>query len=324
MAFDHIAVPRSKFGAAPWLFGTDTDRPLIEKIDINKTSAGKVLVMGQGMQTGLNGVFGGHSSSVVDDWDLPDEAWFVRARNSDVRRWMIRDSGELLIYPNAYRRLADLPKEMRKYLQQHKARLEQRAAYRRGNCEWWQYTWPLHAERYSGPRILCPYLATENRFAVDEEQHFLGLTDTTVIFPAVTRENFRYFLALLNSKVLTWRFRFIGKLKSGGIREYFHNSVAKIPLHRIDWKSQEERGLHNVLVKQVLRLEELVSSAAATAKPTATMMGAIATAERKIDDVVCELYGLTSGDYEQITSDLLNDQAKTVGSKEDESLMTHD
>ena len=324
MAFDHISVPRSEFGAAPWLFGTDIDRSLIDKIDINKTSAGKVLAMGQGMQTGLNGVFGGHPPSVVNDWDLPDEAWFVRARNSDVRRWMIRDSGELLIYPNAYSRIADLPKEMRKYLQQHKAELEKRAAYRRGNCEWWQYTWPLHAERYIGPRILCPYLAIENHVALDEGQRFLGLTDTTVIFPTGTPENFRYFLALLNSKILTRRFRFIGKLKSSGIRENFHNSIAKIPLHRIDWKSQEERGLHDALVKQASRLEELVSGAAAKAKQTATNLSAIATVERKIDDAVCELYGLTSTDYEQISNDLLGDKAKAVASRKGESLMAED
>jgi len=267
------------------------------------------------MQTGLNSVFGGLPLSVVEDWDLPDEAWFVRARNSDIRRWTIRDSGEVLIYPNAYSRFSDLPKEMRNHLQRHRDELKSRAACQRGNCEWWQYTWPLHADQYAGPRILCPYLATENHFALDEERRFLGLTDTTVIFPTGTREDFRYFLALLNSKVLTWRFRFIGKLKGGGIREYFHNSVAKMPIHRIDWKSQQQRALHDTVVKLASRLLALVTDAAGATKLTATMASAVSSAEQKIDNAVCELYGLEPADYEQICADLSDDQVE-IGESE--------
>lgn len=301
--FDRIVVPRKEFGTAPWLFGTDNEKPLIAKIDKGRVPIGSILPIGQGMQTGLNDVFGGHPPSVVRDWELSDEAWYIRARNSDIRRWLINDSQEVLLFPNAFSKLSDVPKEMRNYLQRHRALLQKRAAFKRGDCEWWQYTWPLHSDRYDGPRILCPYLATENHFALDEDRRYLGLTDTTVIFPGRTREDFRYFLALLNSKVLTWRFRFIGKLKSGGIREYFHNSVAKLPVHRIDWDSPRERGLHKSLVGLATRLITL--KADNPGGLTASMKGVIVTAERKIDESVCDLYGLSPADYEQISRDLL-------------------
>jgi len=297
--FDRIVVPRSKFGTNSWLFGTAADEPLISKIDRGKTLAGTALTIGQGMQTGLNEAFGGHPLSIVKEWGLPKNAWFIRAKNSDIHRWRIHNTGEVLLFPNAFSRFAEIPKGMRDHLQHHRKELAARAACIRGNCEWWQYTWPLHEEHYEGPRIYCPYLATENRFALDHKRRFLGLTDTTVLFGAGGREDLRYFVGLLNSNVLTWRFRFIGKLKGGGIREYFHNSVAKLPIHRINWQSRHERDVHDHIVAEVSKLMDLHEEAGRAAS-RASRINAIARVEDDLNDSVRELYGLSISEYAKI------------------------
>jgi hypothetical protein len=64
------------------------------------------------------------------------------------------------------------------------------------------------------PRILSPYLATSNRFALDESRGFLGLTDTTILYDNSQPEDLRWFVGFLNSKALTFRVRGIAKLKS--------------------------------------------------------------------------------------------------------------
>jgi hypothetical protein len=297
--FERMTISRNKFGASPWLFGTTDDYSLITKIDSNKMLAEEVFVIGQGMQTGLNAAFGSLPVEIRKDWGLPSGASFIRARNSDIQSWKIRNSGKVLIYPNKFSRINEMPQQMQAHLQKFKKRLSDRAAYKRGDCAWWQYTWPLHAPLYHGPRIICPYLAGSNRFAIDEKNEFLGLTDTTVLFPKKTREDIRYFLGLLNSDVLTWRFRFIGKLKSSEIREYFHNSVAKIPFHRIDWQSAVETQLHDRIVKLVLRLETLVDR-----QDSASVRAAVQKAENDLEEAVCHLYGLTEADREQVRLDL--------------------
>ncbi|WP_369126299.1 TaqI-like C-terminal specificity domain-containing protein [Methylocucumis oryzae] len=66
------------------------------------------------------------------------------------------------------------------------------------------------------------YRGASNCFAFDNTQKYIGLTNTTVIFdtnPNVV--SLKYILALLNSKLLDFRYNSIGKQTGGGIFEYF-------------------------------------------------------------------------------------------------------
>jgi hypothetical protein len=190
-----------------------------------------------------------------------------RARNTDIQRGTIRDRGEYVLYVEDAESLESLPDGVRKHLKRHRRELESRAAYRRGDCQWWRYTWPLHKSLYSRRRILCPYLAGSNRFALDETCEFMGLTDTTVLFDNGQPESLEYLVALLNSKLLSFRYRSIGKVKSPGIREYFWNGVSRLPLRR------------------------------ATGNPLAGLRD-----EREIDQAVYELHGLTPAEVALVES----------------------
>lgn len=106
-------------------------------------------------------------------------------------------------------------------------------------------------------KILSPYMAKSNRFAIDTNDEFLSLTDTTVIFDSGQEEDLYYILGLLNTELLTNRYKSIGKLKGGGIYEYFWNSVSKMPIKRIDFSNAEEVSLHDQIVsysKQITAL----------------------------------------------------------------------
>ena len=181
----------------------------------------------------------------------------------------------------------------REHLTAHAAELKKRAAYQRGNCQWWQYTWPLHAEHYgTRTRMLCPYMARENRFAIDAGDEFLGLTDTTVLFDNGQAESLHYLMGLLNSRLLTWRFRSIGKLKSGGIYEYFWNSISRLPIRRIDFDSPQDRARHDRLVSLVGQMLAALSQDAG-GRDAELRDRKCAALDRQIDQLVYELYGLT-------------------------------
>src|SRR5207247_10229261 len=66
----------------------------------------------------------------------------------------------------------------------------------------------------------------------------------------------RYLLALLNSRLLTFRFRGLGKLTGPKMWESFDNSIAELPIRRIDFDT-DEVGIHDRLVD--LRSEEHTS-----------------------------------------------------------------
>ena len=229
-----VQVKNSELGRAPWNYGGDADRILIKKIDKVGSAVGTVLRVGQGMQTGKNPAF---------VMPLSDERYeelhaagfaYTRARNSDIFSYRIADSKIRMVYPAAASRFDQLPADVQAHLALSREGLEERAAFQRGNCEWWQYTWPLHKEAFGGQRIFCPYRASTNRFALDPDRSFVGITDTTVLYENNQPEDLRFILGILNSRLASYRFSFLGKLMGGQVYEYYENTVAQLRIPRLN------------------------------------------------------------------------------------------
>jgi hypothetical protein len=98
----------------------------------------------------------------------------------------------------------------------------------------------MHKEHYHLPKIWCSYRSKSNAFVLDETSDYIGLTNTTVIFGTNTQYSLKYILALLNSKLLTFRYRSIGKQTGSGVYEYFANGIGKLPILEADSKTQNE------------------------------------------------------------------------------------
>ncbi|PYJ64959.1 MAG: restriction endonuclease subunit M, partial [Verrucomicrobia bacterium] len=293
--FELITAPQSQFGSAPCIFAAADIEALNRKIDSKGDPLRRVLQVGQGMQTGRNDVFGELDPKLARKWRLTQGQYFLRARNSDIWRYHVRDSGEMLLYLEDFESFDDLPEGVRTHLKAHQTGLKGRAAYQRGDCEWWKYTWPLHKERAHRPKLLCPYLATHNRFALDTDQKYLGLTDTTILYDADQPEEMSYLIGLLNSRLLSFRFATIGKLKSGGILEYFWNSVSKLPIRRINFANKPDKDRHDRMVSLVERMLALHKelAEAKTAHDKTNIQRQIDATDAQIDKLVYDLYGLT-------------------------------
>ncbi len=303
--FEAVPTAQSKLTSAPWAFVSKGQGDINSKIDDAGVPLGNVLTLGQGMQTGCNEVFGGRSRDEILNWKLAKGQYFKRASNTDIQRYAVLERDEYLLFLEDFKTFDDLPKGVQSFLKEHSDLLKARAAFKRENCEWWKYTWPLHKEDYGNKRrILCPYLATNNRFAIDTDDEFIGLTDTTVIFENGQPEDLRYFLALLNSKLLTYRFRSIGKLKSNGILEYFWNSVSKLPIKRIAMSNPTEHSAHDNLVALSQQMMETTAVAAKTQSEQEIKERRLAAIDERIDQAVYALYGMTTHDITLIEETL--------------------
>ena len=293
--FEHFQIAQNRLSSATWALTSPVVTDLNEKIDAAGSSIGTILFIGQGMQTGCNEVFGDRTEAEILRWRVKPTQRFKRASNSDIQRYSIRDRQEFILYTPSASLFDELSAGVKTHLGAHADLLKQRAAYKRGDCEWWQYTWPLHQSYYGRKRIICPYLATRNRFALDHQNEFLGLTDTVVLFDNGQPESLHYLLAVLNSKLLTFRFRSIGKLKSAGIYEYFWNSISKLAVRRIDFTAPADKLRHDtmiVLVESMLALQK--HKAAAQTQPEQELLQRqIEVTDRQIDALVYELYELT-------------------------------
>jgi hypothetical protein len=295
LQFSSTRVPQARLGSTPWALMSPEIAQLSDKIDASGAPLSDVLLIGKGMETGRNDVFGGRTEVEMRLWRVPVGQYFQRATNTDIQRYQINGHEEYILFPCRVTAFAHLPAGVRAHLLNHASDLKARAAYQRGNCDWWQYTWPLHAEYYGKrKRILCPYLASANRFALDARDEYLSLTDTTVLFDNGQPESLLYLLGLLNSRLLTYRFRSIGKLKSGGIYEYFWNSVSRLSIRRIDFAVGADRARHDRMVSLVEQMH-LAKQQEATAGGQTKEIAArkCAALDRQIDVLVYELYGLS-------------------------------
>ena len=295
-----FSVSRKSLAAKPWRLSSAKISKVYEKIDKAGKPLSRICKLGQGMQTGLNSVFGKLSEGDINAMKAPDTLLKYRARNTDIQRYNIRERNELMLYLEDVGAFNSLPSGVQKHLNSHNKKLKERAAFKRDNCEWWRYSWPLQKDLYGGPRILCPYLATENRFAIDENFDFLGLTDTTVIFPTDHEEDLAYLCSLLNSRLLSLRFKGIGKLKSNGILEYFDNSVSQLPIRMIDWKKKKDVKAHKKIVELYHSMTDLKSRLAGplTAIVARDLETQAAETDLEMEEIICGLYGFTIQELE--------------------------
>ncbi|MCA9963481.1 MAG: N-6 DNA methylase [Anaerolineales bacterium] len=200
---------------------------IIDIIDRDTHPLGHLTHIDTGMETGRNDIFG-VSQETIEQYQIEPELIRKNIKNQDIKRYNLAFRGLYLIYPEEIERIEDYP-NAKNYLEKYRDQLEARAAFQRGGCEWWRFTWPRQKEWYRYPKIVNPNIAPNNRFALDLSTECIGLTDTYAIFPQQDSPDLRYLLALLNSKVLNFRFRYIGKAKDYRY-EYFKNGLQKVPI----------------------------------------------------------------------------------------------
>lgn len=115
-------------------------------------------------------------------------------------------------------------------------------------------------------------------FTFDDSKEYIGLTNTTVIFDTNTNYSLKYLLALLNSKVLSFRYKSIGKQTGSGVFEYFENGVGKLPIPEANNEYQK-----NI----VCVVDQIINQKKNNPCVDTTNL------ESEIDRLVYQLYGLT-------------------------------
>ncbi|MDY0315801.1 MAG: N-6 DNA methylase, partial [Bacteroidales bacterium] len=273
-----------------------------EKIDKNYSKLNEIFKIGKGMETAANKVF------LFKDYPNNFPSKYIKKRMSGeiIGKYEIKSLKEYILYFENVEDFEDLPKEIQNHLLEHKEFLENRATVKNEGRIWWRYSRPMHKDFYNLNKIWCSYRAKENIFCFDDTKEYIGLTNTTVIFDTNEELNLKYLLALLNSKVLNFRYKSIGKQTGSGVFEYFENGVGKLPIPKIDEETQKS---FIYLVDEILEakqkikdykilLDEAISSnnfdrEIALKKELENLENICSTNENRIDQMVYELYDLT-------------------------------
>lgn len=225
-----ISISHDKLDGTIWNFGDTKVEEILAKLDSAGVPLSSVSKVGKGMETGANQAFEIDENVYQLIKSKFPKMVFPRMSNSGIKPFQLQPAKKYLLYPEDVGSFEELPEEFKNHLRLSKEELENRAAFKRGNCEWWRYTWPLHKELFHLPKIVSPYMATTSTFAVDSNNLAMYLTDATVIY--ITNPDIPIYAlcALLNSDVLDFRFHYLTKLKGGGVKEFFAKQVEKQPI----------------------------------------------------------------------------------------------
>jgi hypothetical protein len=115
---------------------------------------------------------------------------------------------------------------------------------------------------------------------------------------------YKYWLGLLNSKLLWWFLTNTGYVLRGGYYVFKTNYLNPFPIHDIDFSDSTDKARHDQIVKLVHLMLDLNKQLTTTKTPqSATVIQRqIESADRQIDQLVYELYGLTEEEIKIVES----------------------
>ena len=267
------------------LISNDIKR-LNEKIDDDHEKIGDICLIGKGMETASDKVFSFKEYPV----QFPSEFIKLRVSGKNSRKYFISDKTDYILYFEFIDDFKDLPIEIKDYLKSNKKILSNRAdKKRRKTAKWWNYTFSLHKEYYDLPKLFCSRRNSINEFSYDGGFKYLSFSNMTVIFDTNDNFDLKYILALLNSKLLTFRYKSIGKQTGNGIYEYFPNGISKLPIPSI---SLDEQKPFVLLADKIMGLIKQLETCK-TPQEKKLLQIQIDKVDKQINTRVYELYDLT-------------------------------
>jgi hypothetical protein len=216
-------------GHAPWtwLRQLPVERLLLEEIAEKSCLLGDIAQCRTGVQTGLDRVF---FVDAVTAGNLEPANLRRAIKNGDIGPGRIDWQGQWLIYAPPDFDPLEAP-ALIAYLEKYRPELERRRRYTK-LFPFYELQWPREVAVFeTAAKLVTPYKAPRNTFAVDREGFYFSTDVVSVIFPAewqleALAANF------LNSRLATFQFRSYGKPVGGGQWDYYANPVKKLAFPR--------------------------------------------------------------------------------------------
>ncbi len=268
-------VAQARLDSAPWawLRRLPAERLLLAQIEETSRPLGELAQCRTGVQTGLDRVF-----LVEEAVARQLEAAVLRRaiKNGDISAGRIRWAGLWLIYGGAGFEIERYP-ALRAYLTAHRADLERRRRYSTP-FPFYELQWPRDPAVFEAPaKLVTPYKAPRNTFAVDRDRLYFSTDVVSVVFPpAWGQEDLA--ANFLNSCLSTFQFRSVGKPVGGGQWDYYANPVKRLAFPRAAWPNP----------------------AAPDPNPWLQRLSKPGLAAAEIDWLVAQLYGLTTAQADLI------------------------
>ncbi|MGZ6368255.1 MAG: Eco57I restriction-modification methylase domain-containing protein, partial [Ktedonobacteraceae bacterium] len=225
----------SPAGGEVWNFKGLEDQSIFDKLVQCSLLLGDIAIVVQAMQTGINEILA-PSIATLAKYSIEQELIHPIAKSGSISRFEFDQLQNAIIWTQGI----DIDKypNTKKYLLLFKNALAMRYDIKSRKANWWEISTPRNAELFFSdrPRILVPFMATGNKFCVDDEKRLNDGGDIRGIFFEVNCQYSEFYAcAILNSRLCEYYNLRNTKLKRGGYYEYFESQLSALPIHRINF-----------------------------------------------------------------------------------------
>lgn len=150
-------------------------------------------------------------------------------KNKDVGIFSVAEPQKVILYTNNINDIKKHP-QVEKHLEKHKEKLKNRRECKSGKLPWYKLQWGRDPDHFEGRKIIFPYKATQNRFAIDEHQCFFSADVYGLILkPRLYHQiNEEFLVVLLNSRLYNYYFKSYGKKMGDKLYEYYPNTLLRL------------------------------------------------------------------------------------------------
>lgn len=150
-------------------------------------------------------------------------------KNKDVKAYQVTEPQKKILYTNSMGAI-DLSPEVATHLEKHRDKLANRRECKNGKLAWYRLQWGRDPDHFDGRKIVFPYKATQNRFAIDENKSYFsadvyGLILKPRLYHQVNEE---FLVVLLNSRLYNYYFKSYGKKLGDKLYEYYPNTLLRL------------------------------------------------------------------------------------------------
>ncbi|MDO9491215.1 N-6 DNA methylase [Acetobacterium sp.] len=212
-----------------WRLYSPVTQGIIEKIE-NKTP----FTLDNVVQS-FQGIISGNDKAFIFEQNDPAlcafDPVFLKPwiKNKDVRAYQVTEPQKKILYTNMIGAIDQYP-QVAAQLEKHREKLKNRRECKNGKLAWYKLQWGRDPDHFEGRKIVFPYKATQNRFAIDENKcYFSADVYGLILKPRLYHQvNEEFLVILLNSRLYNYYFKSYGKKLGDKLYEYYPNTLLRL------------------------------------------------------------------------------------------------
>lgn len=221
----HISINQSNLKDEGWSFLSPIEASIIDKIEGYELST--FCESFQGIITGCDDAFVINEDEAAS-LSIEEELLKPWIKNKNVREYCVTKSDELIIYSDIIRDEA-LYNNGIQYIKKYKGRLEKRRECIKGMRRWYELQWGRRLELFEGSKIIYPYKAAKNRFALDRGNYFSADVYAIRIKDMfINNISYEFLTGVLNSSIYEFYIKTMAKKLGADLYEYYPNKIMRL------------------------------------------------------------------------------------------------